>query len=533
MRTGHIFVMSCLLLFGSSLFPGILMAEGVLFGQVTSQRDGESLEDVVVKVMHVETQQFYFSQPTDSQGNYELSGLPDGYYQIGVSTRNGDFLFTDVVQLDQTADNQFKGYSDDSDAGPIIKSPPSNKDQKGTMSFRVFDLKDDSPVDGARLLLKNKGTGEEFKSTKTDKEGCCFAEKRLKGVSPGDYEVIVQIGDREFPFRGIIPAYNQPRPFLAQVCLGIDREKYEAVLVQREDCQCDPNKNLVLPWWWACQLAIGVDMDRKQKADKNEEKEKEKGLVSFRLFNYEDKEALQGAKVILRNRQSDEIFISDKSNDDGCCVVGKHLEDIPVGEYDVVIKYKRKRYPFEGILNARDLTGTYLASMCLAIVDADQSAVPMQLDDSCVRVLNAEVKTAIIGGRVLWQNVRTADIYETPLTDIEGCSTVPRNFLPKGEYRVTVIHDDQSFVYEGTLQSVGEEGTYVPSTCLGLDRLQNKLVRLEREDCNCDCICDINRFLVLPWWNCPCGKLYLSGLSALAIGVVIWPDPEPASPSSP
>jgi hypothetical protein len=89
------------LAFGSQVLPAIAQtgAAGnvVLEGKVLSADTGETLANARVYAVHLDTKQVFLSAPSSSSGDYQITGLPFGYYDLAVETPEGLYLANRVI----------------------------------------------------------------------------------------------------------------------------------------------------------------------------------------------------------------------------------------------------------------------------------------------------------------------------------------------------------------------------------------------------------------------------------------------------
>ncbi len=66
-------------------------AGGALTGKITMSGTGSPVAGAVVKLRNLNNQKEFFGRPTDAKGSYEVAGIEEGWYTVGVSTPAGDF----------------------------------------------------------------------------------------------------------------------------------------------------------------------------------------------------------------------------------------------------------------------------------------------------------------------------------------------------------------------------------------------------------------------------------------------------------
>ncbi len=69
----------------------------VLRGKVGSAETGEPIAGARVYAVHLDTKQVFTSAPTNAKGEYQITGLPFGYYDIAVETTDGLYLANRVI----------------------------------------------------------------------------------------------------------------------------------------------------------------------------------------------------------------------------------------------------------------------------------------------------------------------------------------------------------------------------------------------------------------------------------------------------
>ena len=143
-------VLSLLLLAGPVLAAEQESATGssILVGSVTGA-DGNPVAGATVVAYHLSSERLFRSAPTDGKGQFTITGLPYGYFDVGVETERGMFV-TDAV----------------------INAAPSGKTAvKLTLAAgaqgaaRKFPGTDTDPIGIARVARK-AGSGEFWRSPK-------------------------------------------------------------------------------------------------------------------------------------------------------------------------------------------------------------------------------------------------------------------------------------------------------------------------------------------------------------------------------
>ena len=69
-----------------------------LLGEVTDP-SGKPAPGCTVLAYHLSSAQTFSSAPTDSRGNFELTGLPYGYFDVAVKSSDGLFVGSEVVNV--------------------------------------------------------------------------------------------------------------------------------------------------------------------------------------------------------------------------------------------------------------------------------------------------------------------------------------------------------------------------------------------------------------------------------------------------
>jgi len=80
-------------------------ATGKMVGFVYEEVLGKPVQNAVVKIRNIETGSEYQSRATDTKGYYEMAGIPEGRYILGVSVDGDDynFEFEIYIKADETA----------------------------------------------------------------------------------------------------------------------------------------------------------------------------------------------------------------------------------------------------------------------------------------------------------------------------------------------------------------------------------------------------------------------------------------------
>ena len=78
---------------------------GAMVGFVYSDHVGTPVESAVVKIRHVENGREFQSTATDKTGYYEIAGIPEGRYLLGVTAGGEDynFEFNVYIKADERA----------------------------------------------------------------------------------------------------------------------------------------------------------------------------------------------------------------------------------------------------------------------------------------------------------------------------------------------------------------------------------------------------------------------------------------------
>ncbi len=69
----------------------------VIRGKVGSAETGEPIAGARVYAVHLDTKQVFTSALTNAKGEYQITGLPFGYYDIAVETTDGLYLANRVI----------------------------------------------------------------------------------------------------------------------------------------------------------------------------------------------------------------------------------------------------------------------------------------------------------------------------------------------------------------------------------------------------------------------------------------------------
>ncbi|MFC1853455.1 carboxypeptidase regulatory-like domain-containing protein [candidate division CSSED10-310 bacterium] len=231
------------------VFISYAQALDTISGKITAGKEKAIVTGAVVKVVNVKTQQFYSSQKSDAQGNFQISGLPEGLYVVGVSTTAGDYLFENVVELAQLTETEQPLEINVEERKKAAEKTAGAKAREALISVRIFWLEDDEPVEGAKVYLKNMATSKTYRGSKTDSKGCSFVTKRLDKVPAGEYEILVKFQGELYMFGDVIQALGEEGTFLTNICLGIPTEETTMSRLDRDDCECDLTSYVVLPWW--------------------------------------------------------------------------------------------------------------------------------------------------------------------------------------------------------------------------------------------------------------------------------------------
>jgi hypothetical protein len=93
-------VIACAIAFGPQVFP--VWAAGpagnvVIRGNVASADKATPIAGARVYAVHLDTKQVFTSSPSGAKGEYSITGLPFGYYDIAVETTDGLFLANRVI----------------------------------------------------------------------------------------------------------------------------------------------------------------------------------------------------------------------------------------------------------------------------------------------------------------------------------------------------------------------------------------------------------------------------------------------------
>jgi len=70
---------------------GPSVKQGMLQGNLFSEGMKSRVAGAVVKIRNIETQKEYVSRETDSKGGFQITGIEEGWYLLGVTAPSGDF----------------------------------------------------------------------------------------------------------------------------------------------------------------------------------------------------------------------------------------------------------------------------------------------------------------------------------------------------------------------------------------------------------------------------------------------------------
>ncbi len=94
--------MTYLLLISFVIFPNLSFSEeglSELKGKVYASDGSTPISGATVKAYHIASGKIYNSKPTDPSGNYSLTRLPYGYYDLAVETKDGLFVSTQAINV--------------------------------------------------------------------------------------------------------------------------------------------------------------------------------------------------------------------------------------------------------------------------------------------------------------------------------------------------------------------------------------------------------------------------------------------------
>jgi hypothetical protein len=74
-----------------------------LSGRILSSPDGAEAAGATILAYHLSTEQLFTSDPTSGGGQYSLTGMPYGYFDLAVETAEGIFVADQVVNIPPSA----------------------------------------------------------------------------------------------------------------------------------------------------------------------------------------------------------------------------------------------------------------------------------------------------------------------------------------------------------------------------------------------------------------------------------------------
>lgn len=79
--------------------PGVSTGTARIAGRIQPTPGMASIQDSTVLAYHLSMEKLYSSAPIDSNGKFDLSGLPYGYYDLAVDTPQGIFAANQVINV--------------------------------------------------------------------------------------------------------------------------------------------------------------------------------------------------------------------------------------------------------------------------------------------------------------------------------------------------------------------------------------------------------------------------------------------------
>lgn len=119
-------------------------------GSVIDDKTGDKLADAVVKIVNVETGEIIKEVMADANGDYEITGVPEGKYKI-------------VAEKEQfSLVSPFEFNTDDIKGREIVDANVRLKKGDCGLIGRVVDAETDKPVTSVKVTITNNTTGERF-----------------------------------------------------------------------------------------------------------------------------------------------------------------------------------------------------------------------------------------------------------------------------------------------------------------------------------------------------------------------------------
>jgi len=156
-------------------------AEASLSGTVTAKSTGEPLSGISVAIFNNSTNKKY-TGTTDSNGNYSITSIPVGTYDVEVE--GDDYSPTNVDDLSVPAGNTVKNFTmskgsssepGESSSGPtkikVTGTVEQGEETETGMEGGTIVLQKGGPVSGATVTAKNLNSGAVLAQTTSDNSG--------------------------------------------------------------------------------------------------------------------------------------------------------------------------------------------------------------------------------------------------------------------------------------------------------------------------------------------------------------------------
>jgi hypothetical protein len=138
-----------LVLFSSLLLPVFAEEPGgsELSGRILSYPGGAGVSGASILAYHLSTEQLFTSEPTGPSGQYDLTGLPYGYFDIAVQTGEGIFVADQVVNIAPSATSVL-----------TLTIVPFSAGEPGSIEDRrAFPGTEEDPIGVAKVEQKLRG----------------------------------------------------------------------------------------------------------------------------------------------------------------------------------------------------------------------------------------------------------------------------------------------------------------------------------------------------------------------------------------
>jgi hypothetical protein len=118
-----------------------------LSGRILSYPDGAEVAGATLLAYHLSTEQLFTSDPTSGGGQYSLTGMPYGYFDLAVETAEGIFVADQVVNIAPSATSVL-----------TLTLVPFGAGAQGSVADRrSFPGTEDDPIGVARVEEKLRG----------------------------------------------------------------------------------------------------------------------------------------------------------------------------------------------------------------------------------------------------------------------------------------------------------------------------------------------------------------------------------------